>query len=266
MKHLSKIKNKAGIIILILITIISILPSIGCKKEKKHKPIIETGTVTDIDGNVYKTVNINGKWWMAENLKVKRYNNRDSVNFVSVTNFQLDSATWNNLQTGAYCIIDNIYESSQNYQGKMFGFLYNFYAVSDSRNIAPAGWHIPTDDEWKNLEEYIGMSSSDLDKVNWRGSNEGNKLKIEGPAGWNKSYDEYSIWGTNDFGFSAIGGGCCMYNGIWGEPGTFSTGFWWTSTLKENKAWYRYLDYNKTNVFRYYGPKTYGFSIRCVKD
>lgn len=251
---------------LLLIAFYCLTLSFSCKKEQDENRTIERGTVTDIDGNIYKTVQINGRWWMAENLKVKRYNNGDSIIIVNENNFLLDTAIWNNLQTGAYCIIDNAFETSQNFHGKMFGYLYNWYAVSDSRNIAPAGWHIPSDSEWKELEVFLGMSQAEADKVNWRGNDEGNKLKVEGPAGWNKPYDEYLIWGTNESGFSAIGGGCCMYNGKWGEPGTFSTGFWWTSTLKENQAWYRYLDYNKVNVFRYHGPKTYGFSVRCVKN
>jgi len=264
--HMKK-KSFFNIIILTTIVLFGALFSIGCKKEKKPSSILETGTVTDIDGNTYKTVKIGNRWWMAENLKVKRYNNGDSIIMVKENNFVLDSATWNNLKTGAYCIIDNSEQISQNYQGKMFGYLYNWYTVADSRNLAPVGWHIPSDTEWKELEEYLGMSASEADQINWRGSNEGNKLKIDGGSkGWNKSSDIYTIWGTNESGFTALGGGCCMYNGIWGNPGTFSTGFWWTSSLNQNEAWYRYLDYNKANVFRYYGPKTYGFSVRCVKN
>jgi uncharacterized protein (TIGR02145 family) len=237
----------------------------GCKKNEKTT--IETGTVTDVDCNVYKTVKIGDHWWMAENLKTKRYRNGDSIVYVSQVNYHLDSVTWNHLDSGAYCIIDNSSETSPNYQGKMFGFLYNWYAVNDARNIAPEGWHVPSDAEWKELEIYLGMDTGEADKMSWRGTDQGNKLKIDGGSkGWNQPTDIYSVWGTNESGFTATGGGCCMYNGIWGNPGTFSTGFWWTSSTNIDKPLYRYLDYNKPNVFRYYGPKTYGFSIRCIKD
>ena len=258
-----KNRNKLGrSTILILIYFIFIL-IISCKKDNNN-PINETSTLTDIDGNVYKTVKIGTQWWMAENLKVKRYLNGDSIIYVSYINYDLDSAKWNNLTSGAYCIINSLDSSSQNYKGKLFGFLYNGYTVSDSRNIAPQGWHVPSDNDWKTLEENLGMNTDDANKMNWRGTVEGNKMKIY--TGWIAPSDIYNTWGTNESGFSAIGGGCCMFNGIWGNPGTFSTGFWWTSSKYNNKPLYRYLDYNKPNIFRYYGPNTYGFSIRCVKD
>jgi uncharacterized protein (TIGR02145 family) len=256
--------NKVGISAIIVLSLFFIILTDSCKKDKKQT--LETGTVTDIDGNVYKTVKIGNQWWMAENLKVSRYRNGDSITYVPEHNYYLDSAIWNHLDSGAYCIIDNSSETSQNYRGKMFGFLYNWYTVNDTRNIAPEGWHVPTDAEWIEMEVSIGMNSDDANKANWRGNNEGNKLKIEGPNGWNTPSNIYNVWGTNESGFSALGGGCCMFNGVWGNPGTFSTGFWWTSTTEKDEAFYRYLDYNKPNIFRYYGQKTYGFSISCIKD
>ncbi len=237
----------------------------SCKKDTPAS--LQTDTMTDIDGNVYKTVRIGDQWWMAQNLKVSRYRNGDSILQVSEINYALDSATWNHLDSGAYCIIDNTTETSQNYHGQMFGYLYNWFTVNDARNIAPEGWHVPSDVEWITLEETLGMNPSESNKVNWRGTNEGNKLKIDGGSkGWNTSSDIYAIWGTNDSGFTALGGGCCMYNGVWGNPATFATGFWWTSSPEKDKAFYRYLDYNEAKVFRYYGQKTYGFSVRLVKD
>ena len=121
-----KNRNKLGrSTILISIFFIFIL-IISCKKDNNN-PINETSTVTDIDGNVYKTVKIGTQWWMAENLKVKRYRNGDSIIYVSYINYDLDSAKWNNLTSGAYCIINSLDSSSQNYKGKLFGFLYNSY-------------------------------------------------------------------------------------------------------------------------------------------
>jgi len=223
----------------------------SCKKDNTIH-VIETGTLTDIDGNVYKIVKIGNKWWMAENLKLGKYRNNDPITYISQDK---PDSVWSNLNAGAYCYFDEKY-----------GFLYNFYALSDSRGIAPQGWHIPSDEEWKELELFLGMSTEDADKVNWRGNNQGNALKISGgnTTYWATSSDTYEIFGTNESGFTGIGGACRIFNGKWGE--LTHTGFWWTSTLDGNEAWYRGLDYNKLNVFRYSGSMNYGFSIRCVKD
>ena len=243
------IYNKIKCLVFVLMIYFSLLSS-SCKKETKESITQEMGLVTDVEGNVYKTVKIGDKWWMAENLKVKKYRNG-----VSIPQAQLDSQ-WKDT-TDAYCIYDNNPSAP--------GLLYNWYVVNDTSNIAPIGWHVPTDDEWKNLEKYLGMSDAEANKVNWRGSNEADKLKMESPNGWTR-YG--TIWSTNESGFTALAGGCRIFNGVWGNPGLFSTAFWWSSTtdISGKQAYYRYLDYKKSNVFRFYGPKTYGFSIRCVRD
>ncbi len=227
-----------------------LLPFSSCKKDKKETAPIETGYVTDVCNNVYKTVKIGNQWWMAENLKVTKYRNG---NFI--LKIQADTANWKNDTIGAYCIYDDNLSAP--------GLLYNYYAVSNLNNIAPLGWHVPSDNEWKELEKNLGMSDYEVNNTSWRGSNEADKLKIASTQGW-ITYE--NIWSSNSSGFSALAGGCRIFNGIWGDPGLFATGFWWSSTTKDNHAWYRYLDYKNSNVFRYYGPKTYGFSVRCVKD
>ena len=245
------LKKHSKVLYFIALIFLIVQFTIACNKEN-DLPTIETGTMTDIDGNVYQTVKIGTKWWMAENLKVARFNNGDSI--VNVLQNQPDSL-WCNLKSGAFCYFDEKY-----------GFLYNYYAISDSRKIAPTGWHVPSDSEWKELEEYLGMSAEDADKINWRGSDQGNKLKVAGgnTTYWATSSDIYAIFGSNESGFNALGSACRMFNGPWGD--ITHTAFWWTSTINENEACYRGLDYNKTTVFRYYGPKNYGFSLRCVKD
>jgi len=252
---MNKINLKTAL--LLLIPFVMIL-AYSCHKDNDEKPILETGTVTDVDSNVYKTVKIGNKWWMAENLRTKRYANGDTIEFISA---HLADTVWSHKTKGAYCVIDNTIDSSN-----LFGYLYNFYAVADSRKLAPAGWHIPSDDEWKVLEMFLGMSQAQADSNNWRGYDQGNKLKIVGGSAsyWMKSDDVYTIFGNNQSGFTALGGACRVFDGQWGD--LTHTAFWWTSTTKDANAWYRSLDYNKPNVFRYYGPKTYGFSVRCVKD
>lgn len=116
-----------------------------------------TGTVTDIDGNVYQTVKIGNQWWMAENLKVSHYQNSDAI--PNVTN----NSDWGNLSTGAYCAYNN-----DNVNISTYGLLYNWYAVADSRELAPTGWHVPTDEEWKQLEMSLGMSDSEANDRGWR--------------------------------------------------------------------------------------------------
>lgn len=247
-----RMKNiKIGFPLLILIIFFA-FNFTACNEKVTDPAVPETDSITDIDGNVYKTVKIGNRWWMAENLIVTRYSNGDSITFVPQTK---PDSEWSNLTTGAYCILD-----------EKLGYLYNYYIISDSRKIAPTGWHIPTDDEWKEMEMNLGMSSEDLDKVNWRGNDEGNKLKIVGgdASKWLNSSDKYTIYGNNESGFTALGGACRIFNGKWGD--LFHTAFWWTSSLKGDQAWYRSLDYNKSNVFRNYGSKNYGFSIRCIKN
>lgn len=98
---------------------------------------LETGKVTDIDGNTYKTVKIGNQWWIAENLKVTHYRNGDAIPEVT------DNEQWKNLNSGAYCAYDNNESNAA-----VYGYLYNWYAMNDSRNIAPEGWYVPSDEEW----------------------------------------------------------------------------------------------------------------------
>lgn len=222
------------------------------KNTSKYLIVVQpqTGTVEDIDGNTYITVKIGSQWWMAENLKVTRYRNGDSI-----PNLKEDS-TWANplLNTGAYCILNN--DSSFK---DIYGILYNWYAVNDERDIAPIGWHIPTDDEWKELEMYLGMSKNDTDvRGEYRGTNEGSKLKQTDPR------HLYSN-ATNETGFSALLGGARYH-----AYGSFyNVGYevsFWSATELLDEAWYRALHRSCSGIFRSHEYKRSGFSIRCIKD
>ena len=243
-----KIKTQFGIYFFLML-----LLTIACNDKEDPAPVSETGTVTDVEGNSYKTVKIGDQWWMAENLKVKTY--RNGVIIPSIT----DSADWVQSLSGAYCIYNN-----GNNQSNEPGLLYNWNTVNNSSGLAPAGWHVPTDDDWKKLEQELGMNAAESDKSGWRGSNEGDKLKIESPQGWTQYH---TVWATNESGFTALAGSCRLPNAKFGQPGLFSTGFWWSaSETGGSEAWYRYLDYKNSNVFRSHDSKLYGFSVRCVKD
>ena len=118
----------------------------------------EKDTVTDIDGNVYQTVEIGNQIWMAENLKVVHYRNGDPTPKIT------DNAEWSTSTTGAYCNYSNVDSLADT-----CGSIYNWYAVCDNRNIAPEGWHVPSDDDWKELEMYLGMIQLVADSTGWRG-------------------------------------------------------------------------------------------------
>jgi uncharacterized protein (TIGR02145 family) len=248
-----KTQIKTLIVLLFLFIAIS-----GCKKTPEpEEPVLEKGTVTDIDGHVYKTVKIGDQWWMAEDLRVTKY--RDS-SFIQLVGSPPTDTMWKYKTKGAYC-------NNTDNGGNVIGIFYNYYAISDTLGIAPLGWHIPSDAEWQVLEKHLGMNSETANNTGWRGSHEGEKMKV--PNGTILGWAEYGdIWPTNESGFSALAGGCRMFDGSWGDPGQYSTGFWWTKTETDDGkgVWYRHLDYKNANVFRYFGEKTYGFSVRCVKD
>lgn len=197
------------------------------------------GKVTDIDGNVYSTIKIGNQEWMAENLKVTHYRNGDLI--LNVTN----NSKWEDLKTGAYCNYDNSLKNTA-----IYGSLYNWYAVKDKRGLAPKGWHIPTDKEWTDLENYLGSNAS-------------GKLKARGSSYW-ASPNEGA---TNASGFTALPGGYRYYDGYGAFDTIGVTGNWWSSTqYYSDSAWYRSLHYGNSEVSRSYLYKRSGFSVRCVRD
>jgi uncharacterized protein (TIGR02145 family) len=208
------------------------------------------GTVTDIDGNTYRTVKIGNQWWMAENLKVTHYRNGDPLPNVT------DGATWRGLTTGAYCEYDNDVNSVATY-----GRLYNWYAVADIRNIAPPGWHVASDAEWKQLERYLGMSQAEADQTGWRGTDEGGKLKEGGTSHWISP----NTGATNESGFTGLPGGYRYLGGLYYDIGVHAV-FWSSTENGSSFAWCRNLGNAYSGVHRYDGGKEDGFSVRCVKD
>lgn len=211
-----------------------------------------SNTVTDIDGNVYQTVTIGSQVWMAENLKVTHYRNGDPIPHVT------DGSTWGGLTTGAYCNNDN-----EEGNVAIYGRLYNWYSVDDSRNIAPAGWHVPTDEEWKQLEIYLGMSQTEADDFGSRGNDEGGKLKEAGTTHW--TYPNAGA--TNESDFTALPGGYRSYDGNFSRMG--SSAYFWSSTISGYtypEAWRRSLQSVYSDINRSFGHKRWGLSVRCVRD
>lgn len=208
-----------------------------------------SGTVTDIDGNVYNTVTIGTQVWMKENLKTTRYRNGNTI----PTN--LSDAQWHSTTTGAY----SIYNNDPNNNNK-YGKLYNWYAASDSRNIAPVGWHVPTAAEWETLINYLGGASV-----------AGGKLKAVS-ALWNSP----NTGATNSSGFTGLPSGF-RDDGNWpGQPnvkygGLGTVAEWWTKSLNPNPSSpppvLDYAIYNSSaTIFQAEDYKGVGFAVRCIKD
>jgi uncharacterized protein (TIGR02145 family) len=208
------------------------------------------GTVTDIDGNTYITVKICDQWWMAENLKVTHYRNGDSIPHVT------DNSAWTGPTIGAYCEYNNNMNNVATY-----GRLYNWYAVDDSLNIAPAGWHVPTDDEWKQLEMCLGMSQTQADGIGIRGTTEGAKMKESGITHW-----FIPNTGTNESGFSGLPGGYRGSFGTFYHLGSYAY-FWSSTEYGSGDAWRRDLNNSSSGVGRYSSVNRHnGLSLRCVRD
>ena len=178
-------------------------------------------SVSDIDGNVYKTVQIGTQTWMAENLKTTRYN--DGYQIPNV----IDNSEWIALHTGAYRWYNNDAATYKN----MYGALYNWYTVSTGM-LCPTGWHVPSDAEWKQLEMALGMTQAEADS--WggedygaigRGTDQGTQMKTT--TGWN-DWAGRDGNGTNTSGFSALPGGDTGWYGEFELAGLCTS--WWTST------------------------------------
>ena len=210
----------------------------------------ETSTVSDIDGNIYQTVKIGNQWWMAENLKATHYRNGEAVPNVT------EVITWYNLTGGAYCEYNNDLNNVATY-----GRLYNWYAVNDSRIIAPAGWHVPSDTEWKQLEMYLGMSQAEADATGYRGTDEGGKLKESGTTHWQSP----NTGATNQSGFSGLPGGYRYFDGGYAGVGYYAS-FWSSAESNGGFAWVRDLNCPSSGIHRYDDFKKGGNSIRCVRD
>ena len=204
--------------------------------------------VTDIEGNMYKTVVIGSAVWMAENLRVTEFNDDGEIPHVS------EAIEWIVLDGPGYCW----YNNDSTYNAPLYGALYNWYAASAS-NICPTGWHVPTDAEFNTMEVVLGLPQADVNIWGWRGTDHGSKMKSTN--GWNAGQN-----GTNTSGFTALPGGYRFYlDGTFQGQNTYE--YWWTTSQHdEERAWYRLLDGNNTAVYKASGDKRAGKAIRCVKD
>lgn len=211
------------------------------------EPEIKQGKFIDLrDNQEYEWVKIGNQVWMAENLAYLPVNFNVNANNPDLPNYFIYG----------YCGTDaSEAKTTENYL--KYGVLYNFEAAKIS---CPPGWHLPTDEEWKQLELALGMSVSHVNEKQpfSRGTNEGSQLKSA--SGWDNGGN-----GSNSTGFSAIPGGFRFCNGNFWFNGDF--GFWWSSTSdKAESAWVRSLSSNSGTICRSSNLKQNGFSVRCVRD
>jgi uncharacterized protein (TIGR02145 family) len=209
------------------------------------------GEIEDQDGNIYKTVKIGNQEWIAGNLNVSTFRNGYAIPEAKTDE---EWISLGNQGKPAWCYYQNNPEN-----GKKFGKLYNWHAVNDPGGLCPAGWHVPTDDDWAELVGFLG--GRDL---------AGGKLK------------DTTFWlnpntgATNETGFSALPGNfrypVAIPEGLRRNNGSFwryqsRRGLWWSSTEEvTNTAWGYYLLFGDSSIGRSYYEKKSGFSVRCVRD
>jgi uncharacterized protein (TIGR02145 family) len=199
-------------------------------------------TVTDIDGNVYNTITIGTQVWMAENLKTTKFNDGTDLTYLSE---RLDTTPW-------YCWYD-----SAEVNFTTFGALYNWYAINTTtvsgKNVCPIGWHVPDDNEWTTLTNYLGGDNI-----------AGGKMKEIGTTHWDSS----NTGATNEIGFTALPGGAryCIPPSInFYQIGR--CGYWWISSEEDGLSWFLRIDSEDIDVNRYrYDRYWSGYSVRCVKS
>jgi uncharacterized protein (TIGR02145 family) len=189
------------------------------------------------------TTTICNQTWMVKNLNVSTYRNGDPIPQVT------DPTQWSSLTTGAWC-----YYNNDPANGDVYGKLYNWYAVTDPRGLAPLGWQVPSDEEWTILATCLGGQVV-----------AGGKMKETGTVHWLSP----NTGATNSSGFTALPGGFRFPGGDFILLGAGAE--WWSSTEAseiENgiTAWYRNIDYSGAYIGRTNGLKTQGFSVRCIRN
>jgi len=209
--------------------------------EEPEEPEVILNAVTDIDGNKYDAVKIGNQYWMTENLKTTKLN--DGTEIPNIINNQ----EWNDAGELSKSPAQCVYNNNSNNELDTYGRLYNYHALS-AEKLCPTGWHVPSNDEWTTLTDYLG-------------SRAGGKMKEQGTTHW-KNPNEGA---DNKSGFTGLPGGGRLYGAEF--TGISEAGFWWSSTDKgSNLVWTRDLHYSVDIVGIKDFDKTLGLSVRCIKD
>lgn len=190
-------------------------------------------------GKAYKTVTIGMQEWMVKNLTSTHYANGDKIPVIT------DAKTWSTLTKGAYCVYNNDIKNADEY-----GYLYNYYAAYDKRNVCPAGWHVPAIDEFEKLENYLGGYDA-----------AGGKVKTTGITHWNTPNRS----ATNISGFSALPAGMREKNGTYKWMG-LNTYWWVINRIPERMNEVYRASSSGTQLTDNHRYITEGCSVRCIKD
>lgn len=202
-------------------------------------PDLTYGTVTDQEGNIYKTIKIGSQTWMAENLRTTKYRNGD---LIATTTPSTEDISQENQPKYQWTFDFNPGENNLATYGRM----YTYYAVTDSRNVAPSGWHVSTGDDWEILKNFLGNDSL-----------LGLKLKEVGTTHW----ESPNLGATNKSGFTALPGGIRLANGKFLEPGEYCK--WWIS---EDGAYCKVEGSDNYVFIGLASDKKEGYYVRCVKN
>lgn len=222
--------------------ICSLLFLASCMKEKLY---LADDEVVDMDENVYHSVTIGSQVWLKENLKTTRYNDNTLIPNVK------ESLDWAQLSSPAYCWYFNIVDRTNNK-----GILYNWYAVN-SKKLCPAGYHVPSDAEWLELEIFIGMDPEIANLLDWRGDKLSKSLMAD--YSWYDPQDD-------DYGFSAIPAGF-RSSGTGSFDEYEHQTDWWCADEKDQFTALRrsIVDYTD-GIYRNVCQKNTGLSVRCIKN
>jgi len=204
--------------------------------------------VYDLDNNKYTVVKIGKQYWFQQNLRTTQY--RDTT-FIATG---LDENEWKQTTKGAYAIYESLAKNTDS-----FGLLYNGYAVSTGK-LCPKGWHIPSDEEWKELETFLGVGADEINRT-------GGRSTLASLVKSSDNWKDNTMAMENSSGFSVLPAGTRNDYGDFMVAGQFA-GFW-TSTPYEtadNYLWYRHFYYNTPEFGRNYVIKNNGYSCRCLKD
>lgn len=218
------------------------------------------GIVNDVDGNMYKTITIRNQIWMAENLKVIHYRNGDAIVTTSPATLDIRGESTPKYQWAFAGDESNV---------ATYGRLYTWYAITDSRGVCPAGWHLPTHEEWATIGDYLNTNG-----YNYDGSATDYNIgkALASTNNWAFSTNIGSVGNTdyptyrNKSGFTALPGGERLVYG--GFSGILGYGYWWSSTSTDNTniALIRMLSFSNNSIGRAACYKIEGMSVRCIKD
>lgn len=239
-----------------------------------------TGSITDVEGNTYKTVYIGEQEWMAENLKVTKYNDESEI-LTDITETE-----WKENKEGAYGVYphedkyDGVYGiNSEEEMIEAYGLYYNWYAVDDERGLCPAGWRVASKADWDELVDYlVNVYNLHKDGLSENPEGVGNALKsclqVNSPQGGDCDVDEHPRWewhsdhyGFDQFGFSALpSGGEAAYNDF---RDIGNNGRWWLSDgahWSEDEAHMIYIFYNNAAVVSSSNFKIRRMPVRCIRE